>query len=59
MGPLVTRQHRDKVASYIDLAEADGAKIIVDGLQKVRPGAPVKPVPAVVATPAGGRANAR
>lgn len=31
MGPLVTRQHRDKVASYIDLAEADGAKIIVDG----------------------------
>jgi malonate-semialdehyde dehydrogenase (acetylating)/methylmalonate-semialdehyde dehydrogenase len=31
MGPLVTRQHRDKVASYIDLAEADGAKVIVDG----------------------------
>ncbi|MGY3317195.1 CoA-acylating methylmalonate-semialdehyde dehydrogenase [Arthrobacter sp. TE12232] len=31
MGPLVTRQHRDKVASYIDLAETDGAKVVVDG----------------------------
>ena len=35
-----------------------GERIIVDGLQKVRPGAPVKPVPAVAA-PAGGRVNAR
>ena len=31
MGPLVTKQHRDKVASYIDIAEADGATIVVDG----------------------------
>ena len=31
MGPLVTREHRDKVASYIDIAVADGAKIVVDG----------------------------
>src|SRR5262249_19467436 len=31
MGPLVTRTHRDKVASYIDAGEADGAKIVVDG----------------------------
>ena len=31
MGPLVTRVHRDKVASYIDAGEADGAKIVVDG----------------------------
>jgi malonate-semialdehyde dehydrogenase (acetylating) / methylmalonate-semialdehyde dehydrogenase len=31
MGPLVTRSHRDKVASYIDAGEADGAKIVVDG----------------------------
>src|SRR6185436_6469702 len=30
MGPLVTKAHRDKVASYIDAGEADGAKI-VDG----------------------------
>ena len=33
MGPLVTRAHRDKVASYIDQAEADGATVVVDGRQ--------------------------
>jgi malonate-semialdehyde dehydrogenase (acetylating) / methylmalonate-semialdehyde dehydrogenase len=31
MGPLVTRQHRDKVAGYIDIAKDDGAEIVVDG----------------------------
>ena len=31
MGPLVTKQHRDKVASYIDIAAADGARVVVDG----------------------------
>nr|WP_232375132.1 CoA-acylating methylmalonate-semialdehyde dehydrogenase [Mycolicibacterium mengxianglii] len=31
MGPLVTKAHRDKVASYIDAGEADGATIVVDG----------------------------
>jgi malonate-semialdehyde dehydrogenase (acetylating)/methylmalonate-semialdehyde dehydrogenase len=31
MGPLVTREHRDKVASYIEVAEQDGATVIVDG----------------------------
>ena len=31
MGPLVTREHRDKVASYIDIAVADGARVVVDG----------------------------
>ena len=31
MGPLVTKQHRDKVASYIDIAAADGATILHDG----------------------------
>ncbi len=31
MGPLVTRQHRDKVASYIDIAKNDGALVVVDG----------------------------
>jgi malonate-semialdehyde dehydrogenase (acetylating)/methylmalonate-semialdehyde dehydrogenase len=31
MGPLVTMAHRDKVASYIDAGEADGATIVVDG----------------------------
>jgi malonate-semialdehyde dehydrogenase (acetylating)/methylmalonate-semialdehyde dehydrogenase len=31
MGPLITKEHRDKVSSYIDLATADGAKVVVDG----------------------------
>jgi malonate-semialdehyde dehydrogenase (acetylating)/methylmalonate-semialdehyde dehydrogenase len=31
MGPLVTKEHRDKVASYIEIAEQDGAKVFVDG----------------------------
>ena len=35
MGPLVTKAHRDKVASYIDAGEADGAKVVVDGRQVI------------------------
>ena len=31
MGPLVTREHRDKVAGYIDVAAQDGATVVVDG----------------------------
>ena len=31
MGPLVTGAHRDKVASYIDLGEREGAKLVKDG----------------------------
>ena len=31
MGPLVTREHRDKVAGYIDIAKEDGATVVVDG----------------------------
>ena len=31
MGPLVTKEHRDKVASYIDAAITDGATVVVDG----------------------------
>jgi malonate-semialdehyde dehydrogenase (acetylating)/methylmalonate-semialdehyde dehydrogenase len=31
MGPLVTEVHRDKVASYIDVAAKDGATVVVDG----------------------------
>ena len=30
-GPLITEQHRDKVISYIDSAEQQGASIVVDG----------------------------
>lgn len=31
MGPLITREHRDKVASYLDTAAAEGARVAVDG----------------------------
>ncbi|MET0998950.1 MAG: CoA-acylating methylmalonate-semialdehyde dehydrogenase [Marmoricola sp.] len=31
MGPLVTREHRDRVASYVDAAEEQGGKLVVDG----------------------------
>ncbi|MDQ1124094.1 CoA-acylating methylmalonate-semialdehyde dehydrogenase [Microbacterium trichothecenolyticum] len=31
MGPLISEMHRDKVASYVDIAEADGARVVVDG----------------------------
>src|SRR5690606_32537422 len=31
MGPLITREHRDKVAGYLNLAVADGAALVVDG----------------------------
>lgn len=34
MGPLVTREHRDKVASYIDIAATDGATVVVDGREQ-------------------------
>ncbi len=31
MGPLITREHRDRVASYIEKAPAEGATVPVDG----------------------------
>ena len=31
MGPLVTREHRDKVASYIDSGRDQGATVVADG----------------------------
>ena len=31
MGPLITAEHRDKVAGYVDVATADGAEVVVDG----------------------------
>ncbi|WP_404431139.1 CoA-acylating methylmalonate-semialdehyde dehydrogenase [Microbacterium lacus] len=31
MGPLITKVHRDKVASYLDVAASDGATVVVDG----------------------------
>ena len=31
MGPLVTRQHLEKVSGYVDLGVKEGAKLVVDG----------------------------
>ena len=31
MGPLVTKQHLDKVTGYVDLGVKEGAKLLVDG----------------------------
>jgi malonate-semialdehyde dehydrogenase (acetylating)/methylmalonate-semialdehyde dehydrogenase len=33
MGPLITREHRDKVAGYLDSGPAQGARVVVDGRQ--------------------------
>jgi len=38
MGPLVTRAHRDKVASYVDKGVAEGAKLALDGRGFKAPG---------------------
>ena len=31
MGPLITKEHRDRVSGYIDIAIEDGATVVVDG----------------------------
>ncbi|HMX08989.1 MAG TPA: CoA-acylating methylmalonate-semialdehyde dehydrogenase [Microthrixaceae bacterium] len=34
MGPLVTREHRDKVASYLPAASEAGARLVLDGREQ-------------------------
>jgi len=34
-GPVITAQHRDKIVGYIDSAEKQGARIVVDGRNQV------------------------
>jgi malonate-semialdehyde dehydrogenase (acetylating)/methylmalonate-semialdehyde dehydrogenase len=38
MGPLVTREHRDRVASYVARAPGEGATIVVDGRESTPEG---------------------
>ena len=38
MGPLVTREHRDRVASYVERAAGEGATVVVDGRETAPPG---------------------
>ena len=42
MGPVITAEHRDRVAGYIDAGEQSGATVVVDG----RPGRTDAPLPA-------------
>jgi malonate-semialdehyde dehydrogenase (acetylating)/methylmalonate-semialdehyde dehydrogenase len=37
MGPLVTCQHRDKVAGYVDAGVKEGAKLVLDGRRQSVP----------------------
>jgi malonate-semialdehyde dehydrogenase (acetylating)/methylmalonate-semialdehyde dehydrogenase len=34
MGPLITREHRDRVANFVANAEAEGASVVVDGREQ-------------------------
>jgi malonate-semialdehyde dehydrogenase (acetylating)/methylmalonate-semialdehyde dehydrogenase len=38
MGPLVTREHLDKVSGYVELGIQEGASVIVDGRHRQLPG---------------------
>ena len=38
MGPLITREHRDKVASYIDQGREQGATVVADGRESAPDG---------------------
>lgn len=40
MGPLITREHRDRVASYLDSAGTEGATVVVDGRDVTPDGEP-------------------
>jgi malonate-semialdehyde dehydrogenase (acetylating)/methylmalonate-semialdehyde dehydrogenase len=35
MGPLITREHRDRVAGYVDAGAHEGANVVVDGRELV------------------------
>jgi malonate-semialdehyde dehydrogenase (acetylating)/methylmalonate-semialdehyde dehydrogenase len=37
MGPLITREHRDRVAGYLAEAEREGASVVVDGRRALLP----------------------
>jgi malonate-semialdehyde dehydrogenase (acetylating)/methylmalonate-semialdehyde dehydrogenase len=38
MGPLVTKEHRDRVASYVERAPGEGATVVVDGRESAPDG---------------------
>jgi malonate-semialdehyde dehydrogenase (acetylating)/methylmalonate-semialdehyde dehydrogenase len=38
MGPVIRAEHRDKVASYLDIAKSDGASVALDGRREFKSG---------------------
>jgi malonate-semialdehyde dehydrogenase (acetylating) / methylmalonate-semialdehyde dehydrogenase len=40
MGPLISREHRDRVGSYLDSAARDGAEVVLDGRRAPSAGQP-------------------
>jgi malonate-semialdehyde dehydrogenase (acetylating)/methylmalonate-semialdehyde dehydrogenase len=34
MGPVITREHRDRVASYLEVGKQEGATVVLDGRQR-------------------------
>ncbi|MFM7962684.1 MAG: CoA-acylating methylmalonate-semialdehyde dehydrogenase, partial [Actinomycetota bacterium] len=36
MGPLITREHREKVAGFVKNAPKEGAKVVIDGTDKAK-----------------------
>jgi malonate-semialdehyde dehydrogenase (acetylating)/methylmalonate-semialdehyde dehydrogenase len=34
MGPLITREHRDRVAAYVDTGRDEGARVVLDGRER-------------------------
>ena len=38
MGPLITAEHRDRVASYLDIGRDEGASVVIDGRQHATSG---------------------
>ncbi len=38
MGPLITAEHRDRVAGYVESAVGDGARVVADGREAPVPG---------------------
>jgi malonate-semialdehyde dehydrogenase (acetylating)/methylmalonate-semialdehyde dehydrogenase len=40
MGPLITREHRDRVAAFLEAAPGEGADVVVDGRQDAAAGRP-------------------
>ncbi|NBT26769.1 MAG: methylmalonate-semialdehyde dehydrogenase (CoA acylating), partial [Actinobacteria bacterium] len=36
MGPLISREHRDKVAGYVSNATSEGATVVIDGTDKAK-----------------------